>query len=43
MRNQLCLGRHKKGTVITHGTLGYGGFGRVFPAVHARTGEPLAV
>lgn len=33
----------KRGTVITHGILGYGGFGRVFPAVHARTGEPLAV
>ncbi|KAL8758033.1 MAG: hypothetical protein Q9184_004044 [Pyrenodesmia sp. 2 TL-2023] len=33
----------KRGTVITHGMLGYGGFGRVFPAVQARTGEPLAV
>ncbi|KAL8979044.1 MAG: hypothetical protein Q9177_006241 [Variospora cf. flavescens] len=33
----------KRGNVITHGILGYGGFARVFPAVHARTGEPLAV
>ncbi|KAL9023488.1 MAG: hypothetical protein Q9196_007169 [Gyalolechia fulgens] len=33
----------KKGRVITHGMIGYGAFGRVFPAVDARTGEPLAV
>ncbi|KAL8824717.1 MAG: hypothetical protein Q9170_008067 [Blastenia crenularia] len=33
----------KRGKVITHGMIGYGGFGRVFPAVDAETGEPLAV
>ncbi|KAL9004295.1 MAG: hypothetical protein Q9188_002884 [Gyalolechia gomerana] len=33
----------KRGVVITHGTIGYGRFGRVYPAVYARSGEPLAV
>lgn len=33
----------KRGTVITHGMIGHGAFGRVSPAVHAYTGEPLAV
>ncbi|KAL8651607.1 MAG: hypothetical protein Q9210_003160 [Variospora velana] len=33
----------KRGNVITHGTFGFGGFGRVFAAVEASTGEPLAV
>ncbi|KAL8945398.1 MAG: hypothetical protein Q9211_000081 [Gyalolechia sp. 1 TL-2023] len=33
----------KRGAVITHGTIGYGRFGRVYPAVYARSGEPLAV
>ncbi|KAL9004638.1 MAG: hypothetical protein Q9188_002552 [Gyalolechia gomerana] len=33
----------KRGRVITHGTIGYGAFGRVFPAVDAQSGEPLAV
>lgn len=33
----------KRGIVITHGTRWYGAFGRVSPAVEARTGKPLAV
>ncbi|KAI4280838.1 MAG: hypothetical protein L6R35_005815 [Caloplaca aegaea] len=33
----------KRGNAITHGIFGFGGFGRVFAAVEACTGEPLAV
>ncbi|KAL8698911.1 MAG: hypothetical protein Q9201_006311 [Fulgogasparrea decipioides] len=33
----------KRGRVVTHGPLASGKFGWVFSAVHARSGEPLAV
>ncbi|KAL8828632.1 MAG: hypothetical protein Q9170_006520 [Blastenia crenularia] len=33
----------KRGSVITHGTVGYGKFGRFFPGVYARNGEAVAI
>ncbi|KAL8707341.1 MAG: hypothetical protein Q9220_007616 [cf. Caloplaca sp. 1 TL-2023] len=33
----------KRGLVVTHGTIGYGRFGRVSPGVHIRTGMPIAI
>ncbi|KAL9634589.1 MAG: hypothetical protein Q9204_002936 [Flavoplaca sp. TL-2023a] len=33
----------KRGLVITYGTIGHGAYGRVLPAVHAHTGDSLAV